>query len=107
MARLGLTRIGNAVRCVVPPMLLILSPHAAHSWGLNETHPRLADEAVALLARSQPFEAVRDRVEESWRTLEAQRAFAKLLAELREKADIEIDEAALADDALWQAPEGE
>jgi len=32
------------------------------------------------------------------------RIFAKLMAELREKADIEIDEAALADDALWQLP---
>jgi len=60
-------------------------------------------ELVEVLpAVPQPFEAVRDRVEESWRTLEAQRAFAKLLAELREKADIEIDEAALADDALWK-----
>ena len=65
-------------------------------------------ELVEVLpAVAQPFEAVRDRVEESWRTLEGQRAFAKLLAELREKADIEIDEVALADDALWQAPEGE
>jgi hypothetical protein len=56
-----------------------------------------------LPAVTLPFEAVRSRVEESWRTLEGQRAFAKLLSELREKADIEIDEAALANDALWEA----
>jgi hypothetical protein len=56
-----------------------------------------------LPAATLPFEAVRDRVEASWRTLEGQRAFAKLLAELRAKADTEIDEAALANDALWQA----
>jgi hypothetical protein len=61
-------------------------------------------ELVEVLpAVPQPFEAVRDRVEESWRTLEGQRAFARLIAELREKADIEIDEAALANDALWRA----
>jgi hypothetical protein len=59
-------------------------------------------EVLPAVPRS--FEAVRDRVEESWRTLEGQRAFARLIAELREKADIEIDEAALADDALWQSP---
>jgi len=62
-------------------------------------------ELVEVLpAVGQPFEAVRDRVEESWRTLEGQRAFAKLMAALREKADIEIDEAALANDALWAQP---
>ena len=65
-------------------------------------------ELVEILpAVTLPFEAVRGRVEESWRTLEGQRAFAKLIAELRAKADIEIDEAALANDALWAEPDAE
>lgn len=58
-----------------------------------------------LPAVSQPFEAVRDRVEESWRTLEGQRAFSKMMEALREEADIEIDEATLANDALWTQSE--
>jgi len=69
------------------------------SWTLVElvaVHP----------ARVQPFEDVRDRVEQSWRTLRAQEAFQSLLAELEAASEIEIDEATILDESIWTEASG-
>ena len=51
-----------------------------------------------------PFEQARARVEEELRAQKAGQAFAKLGQELRAKAQVEIDEAALKNDAASQPP---
>lgn len=63
-------------------------------------------ELVEIL-RAEPvsFAAARERVEASLRTLRAQEALASLLRERRAEADVQIDEAALADESLWSASE--
>jgi len=54
-------------------------------------------ELVEILrAEPPPFEEVRDKVEESLRTIRAQDAFATEVARLRAEAKVEIDEAALS-----------
>ncbi|HME71650.1 MAG TPA: peptidyl-prolyl cis-trans isomerase [Myxococcota bacterium] len=53
-------------------------------------------ELVEILpAEPRPFEEVRDKVDESLRTLRGQEAFNKELERLRAEAKVEIDEAAL------------
>jgi len=53
-------------------------------------------ELVEILpAEPRPFEEVRDKVEESLRTIRAQEAFNKEIERLRTEAKVEIDEAAL------------
>ena len=52
-------------------------------------------ELTASERRVAPFDAVRDRVETSLRTLQAQEAWSELVEELRAEADLEIDEVAL------------
>ena len=60
-------------------------------------------ELVEVLPAEAPaFEAVRERVEASLRTLRAQAAMRELLAERRAAASVGIDEAVLADAEAWQ-----
>ncbi|HEU4429359.1 MAG TPA: peptidylprolyl isomerase [Myxococcota bacterium] len=89
---------------VVPEVFHLTKPGDRLAAGSESEGFGVVELVEVLPAVPQPLEAVRDRVEESWRTLEGQRAFAKLMAELREKADVEIDESALANDALWTQP---
>jgi len=51
----------------------------------------------------QPLDAVRDRVEASWRTLRAQEAFRRLLAELEAATEVERYEDAAANASIWNA----
>jgi hypothetical protein len=57
--------------------------------------------AEVLPAVPLPFEAVRDRVKKSLRTLLASEAYRALLKKRRVEAKIEIDRNVLADDSLW------
>jgi hypothetical protein len=50
-----------------------------------------------------PFEEVREQLETELRAQRAGEAFAKLVEELRAKAQVEIDQAALRDEAAWKA----
>jgi hypothetical protein len=50
-----------------------------------------------------PFEEVREQVEQELRAQRSGEAFGKLIEELRAKAKIEVDQAALHDAAAWQA----
>jgi len=63
----------------------------------------LVDLAEVLPAEAPAFEAVRERVEASLRTLRAQEAMRELLAERRAAASVEIDEGVLADEEAWRA----
>lgn len=51
-----------------------------------------------------PFEEVREQIETQLRSQRAGEAFAKRVEELRAEARLEIDEAALQDDAAWPKP---
>jgi len=54
-----------------------------------------------------PFEEVREQIASELRAQKAAEAFVKLAAELRAAARLEIDEAVLQNDAVWQPPAGE
>ena len=54
-----------------------------------------------------PFEEVRERLESELRSQKAAEAFAKLSQELRAAARLEVDEAALKEEAAAQPPAGE
>ena len=54
-----------------------------------------------------PFEEVREQLESELRAQKAGEAFAKLVAELRAAARLEIDQAVLQNDAAWQQSAGE
>jgi hypothetical protein len=99
---IGPTPLGSLPAKVLPEVFHFAKPGDRLASGTESEGFGVVELVEVLPAAMLPFEAVRDRVEASWRTLEGQRAFAKLMAELREKAHIEIDEAALANDALWQ-----
>jgi hypothetical protein len=90
---------------VVPEVFHLTKPGDRLAAGSEAEGFGVVELAEVLPAVTLPFERVRGRVEESWRTLEGQRAFAKLIEELRAEAEIEIDEAALANDALWAPAE--
>jgi len=67
----------------------------------------LVELVEVIPAAPQPFEAVRDRVERSLRTLRGQEAFHQLLEGLRDGAEVEIDAALLSQDAMWVAGDDE
>jgi hypothetical protein len=54
-----------------------------------------------------PFEEVREQIEVQIRAQKAAEAFAKLMQELRAAARLEIDEAVLQNEAVWQQSAGE
>ncbi len=87
---------------VVPEIFHLAKPGDRIAAGSEPEGFGVVELVEVLPAAPLPFEAVRDRAEASWRTLEGQKAFAKLMADLRAKADVEIDEAVLANDALWE-----
>jgi len=62
------------------------------------------DEVLPAVQR--PFEAVRDRVEKSLRTLRASETYRALLEKRRAEAKIEINQKVLADDSLWKENDG-
>ena len=64
--------------------------------GSDEEGWSLIELAELLPAEPRAFEAVRAEVEASLRRKEATAAFRALVAELRAKADVRVDEAALA-----------
>lgn len=67
----------------------------------------LIEMVEVLPTAPRPFEEVREQIESELRAQKAAEAFAKLVEELRSAARLEIDEAALKDDAAWRAPAGE
>lgn len=102
-ATIGPVSVSDLPPQVVPEVFHLEKPGDRLAAGSETEGFGVVELAEVLPAVTLPFARVRDRVEESWRTLEGQRAFAKLIEELRAQADIEIDEAALANDALWEA----
>ncbi len=64
--------------------------------GSEEEGWSVIELAEVLPAEPLPFEAVRAEVEASLRQREATAAFRALLDELREKADVRVDEGTLA-----------
>jgi len=62
------------------------------------------DEVLPAVQR--PFEAVRDRVEKSLRTLRASETYRALLEKRQAEAKIEINQKVLADDSLWKENDG-
>lgn len=62
---------------------------------------RLLEELVARESARRPFEAVRADVAAALRARRAQQALRERLERLRAEVEVDLDAAALRDDALW------
>jgi parvulin-like peptidyl-prolyl cis-trans isomerase-like protein len=92
---LGPAPLAKLPRTVLPEAARLDRPGARSVAGSDEEGWSVVELAEVLPAEPRPFEEVREEVERSLRTAEADKAFRYLLAELRAKAKVEIDEAAL------------
>jgi len=88
---------------MLPEVLELEAPGDRVVVDAAEGTAALVELVEVLPAEAPAFEAVRERVEASLRTLRAQEAMRELLAERRAAASVEIDEAALADAEAWRA----
>jgi len=102
---LGPSRLTDLPRTVLPEALGLEGPGARAIAGSDEEGWSLIELAEVLPAEPRAFEAVRAEVDASLRQKEATAAFRTLLDELRAKADVRVDEDALA--RLSQSGSGE
>ena len=98
---IGPLPVAELPRGVLPEALGLESPgerllvEEAGTWSLVEL-------VEILPAVPKPYADVQEKVDSDLRTLRGQEAFAALLAQLRAGARVEIDEAVLADEAVWK-----
>jgi hypothetical protein len=93
---IGPSPVRELARAVLPEALRLERPGERLVAGSDEEGWSLIELAELLPAEPRPFEAVLAEVEASLRQKEATAAFRALVAELRAKADVRVDEAALA-----------
>jgi len=93
---IGPSPVRELPRTVLPEALRLERPGERAVAGSDEEGWSLIELAEVLPAEPRPFEAVRLEVEASLGQKEATAVFRALLDELREKADVRVDEAALA-----------
>jgi hypothetical protein len=93
---LGPSPVSDFPRAVLPEALRLERPGERAVAGSEEEGWSVIELNEVLPAERRPFEAVRAEVEASLRQREATAAFRALLDELREEADVRVDEAALA-----------
>jgi hypothetical protein len=97
---IGPAPVSGLPREILPEALRLRGP-GQRALAEHEGSWWLVELVEVLPAVPRPYQEVRSEVERSLRTIRAQEAYAALLEQLRAQAEIEIDEAVLADDALW------